>query len=105
MAVREVLLGLMKPLDWESLAQRSRIRQVWEAVVPPEILPHTRLLEVRRRELWVEVSAAAWGQELRFLSPEILTELEKDLGPGVIRDLRVRVGTQRVKESEEEQDR
>jgi predicted nucleic acid-binding Zn ribbon protein len=103
--IREVLLGLMKPLDWESLAQRSRIRQIWEAVVPPEILPHTQLLEVRRRELWVEVSAAAWGQELQFLRPGILAELDRDLGPGVIRDLRIRVGSQGVKESAADQDR
>ncbi|RJR33382.1 MAG: DUF721 domain-containing protein [Deltaproteobacteria bacterium] len=92
-AVREVLKGLMKPLDWNNLGQRSRIRQVWEAVVPPEILPHTRLLEVRRRELWVEVSAGAWGQELQFLGPGILGELAKALGPGVIKELRLRVGS------------
>ena len=91
-AVREVLQGLMKPLDWENLGQRSRIRQVWEKVLPPEMLPHTRLLEVRRRELWVEVSAAAWGQELKFLGPDILKELQKVLGSGVIQDLRIRVG-------------
>ncbi len=92
-AVREVLQRLMKPLDWENLGQRSRIRQVWEKMVPPEILPHTRLLEVRRRELWVEVSAAAWGQELQFLRPGILEELHRALGPEVIRDLRIRVGS------------
>ncbi|MHB8068591.1 MAG: DciA family protein [Desulfobaccales bacterium] len=101
--IGDILLGLMKPLDWESLAQRSRIRQVWEAVVPPEILPHTLLLELRRRELWVEVSAAAWGQELQFLGPGILAALERALGPGVIRNLRIRVG-QGVKELKEEQD-
>jgi hypothetical protein len=92
-AVKEVIQGLMKPLDWGNLEQRSRIRQVWEASVPPEMLPHTRLLEVRRRELWVEVSAAAWGQELQFLRPSILGELEKALGPGIIRELRLRVGS------------
>jgi predicted nucleic acid-binding Zn ribbon protein len=92
-AVREVLKGLMKPLDWNNLEQRSRIRQVWEAVVPPEMLPHTRLLEVRRRELLVEVSAGAWGQELQFLGPRILEELAKALGPGVIKDLRLRIGS------------
>lgn len=91
-AIREVLQGLMKPLDWDNLGQRSRIRQVWEAVVPPQMLPHTRLLEVRRRELWVAVSAAAWGQELQFLRPGILDELAKILGPGIIRDLRLRIG-------------
>jgi predicted nucleic acid-binding Zn ribbon protein len=94
-AVREVLQGLLKPLDWENLGQRSRIRQVWEAVVPPKVLPHTRLIEVRRRELWVEVSAGPWGQELQFLSPEILKALQKVLGKGVIQDLRIRVGTGR----------
>jgi predicted nucleic acid-binding Zn ribbon protein len=104
LAVREVLLGLMKPLDWENLAQRSRIRRIWEAAVPPQILPHTRLLEVRRRELWVEVSAAAWGQEVQFLRPGILAQLDSALGPGVIRDLRIRVGSQGVKELKEEQD-
>ena len=102
--VREVLKGLMKPLDWDNLGQRSRIRQVWEKVVPREMLRHTRLLEVRRRELWVEVSAAAWGQELQFLGPGILGELDRALGPGVIRDLRIRVGSQGVKELKEEQD-
>lgn len=93
LAVREVLKGLMKPLDWNNLEQRSRIRQVWEAAVPPEMLPHTRLLEVRRRELWVEVSAGAWGQELQFLGPKILGELAKALGPGIIKDLRLRIGS------------
>jgi predicted nucleic acid-binding Zn ribbon protein len=92
-AVQEVLKGLMKPLDWDNLGRRSRIREVWEAAVPPQVLPHTRLLEVRRRELWVEVSAAAWGQELQFLRPGILGELEKALGPGVIQDLRFRIGS------------
>jgi predicted nucleic acid-binding Zn ribbon protein len=91
-AVKEVIQGLMKPLDWANLGQRSRIRQVWDAVVPPEMLPHTRLLEVRRGELWVEVSAGAWGQELQFLRPGILEELAKALGPGIIQDLRFRIG-------------
>jgi predicted nucleic acid-binding Zn ribbon protein len=104
LAIREVLLGLMKPLDWENLAQRSLIRQIWERAVPPEILPHTRLLELRRRQLWVEVSAPAWGQELQFLRSGILEELDKALGPGVIRDLRIRVGSQGVKEVKEERD-
>ena len=92
-AVREVLKGLMKPLDWANLGQRSRIRQVWEGVVPPPLLPHTRLLEVRRRELLVEVSAGTWGQELQFLKPSILREMDKVFGPGVIRDLRFRIGS------------
>ena len=92
-AVKEVLLGLMKPLDWELLWQRSIIRQVWEKIVPREMLAHTRLLEVRRRELWVEVSAPTWAQEVQFLKPAILEELQKSLGPEIIRDVKIRPGT------------
>ena len=95
MAIREVLQGLIKPLDWEHLGRLSRVREVWEQVVPPLVLPHTRLLDIRRRELWVEVSAGPWGQELQFLSPEIIKALTEALGPGVIQNLRIRVGTGR----------
>lgn len=91
-AVKEVLKELLKPADREALEQRRRVRRVWEAVLPPSLLPHTRLVELRRRELWVEVSSSSWGQELQFIKPMILQELEMALGPGVVRDLRVRLG-------------
>lgn len=90
--VREVLQEILKPGDREGLAQRRQIRRVWETVVPLSLREQTRLLEVRRRELWVEVTASAWGQELQFLKPKILAELDRALGPGIIRDLRLRVG-------------
>lgn len=90
--VREVLEGLLKPADWEVLKQRRRIREVWEAVVPAALLPHTRLVDLRRKELWVEVSASPWVQELQFLKPAILRELEKTVGPGVVKDVRFRIG-------------
>jgi predicted nucleic acid-binding Zn ribbon protein len=90
--VRQVLEELLKPGDRSALEQRSRIRQVWERVLPAMLLPHTRLVDVRRRELWVEVSAGPWMQELQFLKPRIIQELGKALGPGIIRDLRFRLG-------------
>jgi predicted nucleic acid-binding Zn ribbon protein len=102
LAVKEVLLGLMKPLGWEHLEQQSRIRQVWEQILPREVLAHTRLLEVRRRELWVEVNAPAWSTELQFLKPAILLALAKSLGPGAIRDVKIRIGTGKPQVRDEE---
>jgi hypothetical protein len=40
----------------------------------------------------VEVPDGVWGQELQFLKPRILEELARVLGPGQVRDLRIRVG-------------
>jgi predicted nucleic acid-binding Zn ribbon protein len=88
----EVLQGLIKPADWDVLQQRRQIRQVWEAVVPPSLLAQTRLVDLRRKELWVEVSASPWVQELQFLKPKILLELENAVGAGVVKDLRFRLG-------------
>jgi predicted nucleic acid-binding Zn ribbon protein len=91
-SVKELLQRFLKPGDWQSLEQRRLIREVWEKVVPRSLLAHTRLMDVRRRELWVEVSASPWVQELQFLKPKILQELDRILGPGVIREVRFSVG-------------
>jgi len=90
-AVKDVLQDLLNPGDREALEVRQRIRRVWEAVVPPAMREHARLVDLRRQELWVEVSDSVWGGELQFLKPRILTELERALGLGKVRDLRLRV--------------
>ncbi len=91
-AVKEVLQDLLNPGDREALELRQRVRQVWDAAVPAPMREHARLVDLKRKELWVEVSDSVWGQELQFLRPRILDELERVLGPGKVRDLRVRVG-------------
>lgn len=92
--VKEVLESLLRPGDWQALELRRRIREVWERALPSFLLPHTRLVEVRRRELWVEVSASPWVQELHFCKPKILQEFDRSLGPGIIREVRFMVGSQ-----------
>jgi len=91
-AVKDVLQDLLNPGDREALELRQRIRRVWEAVVPAAMRDHARLVDLKRQELWVEVSDSVWGGELQFLKPRILDELDRLLGPGKVRDLRLRVG-------------
>jgi predicted nucleic acid-binding Zn ribbon protein len=91
-AVRQVLEGLIRPGEWQSLEQRRRLRAVWEAEVPLSLQAHARLVDFVRRELWVEVSASPWVQELQFLKPRLLESFARALGSGVVRDVRFRVG-------------
>ena len=91
-ALKEVLQGLLPQGDWDALEQRGQIRRVWEATVPAHLLAQSRLVDLRRKELWVEVASSPGSQELQFLKPRILEELARSLGPGVIRDLRFRLG-------------
>jgi hypothetical protein len=91
-AVKDVLRTVLPPAEQAGLELRQQIRRVWEAVVSAELAGETRLVDVRRKELWVEVSAGAYGQELQFLKPKILAALDRALGPGKVKDLRIRVG-------------
>jgi hypothetical protein len=91
-AVKEVVQGILSPGDRDILELRQHIRRVWEAVVPIGLLSHARLVDLRRKELWVEVSASPFSQELQFLKPKILAALDRALGPGKVKDLRIRVG-------------
>jgi hypothetical protein len=91
-AVKDVLQDLLNPGDRDALELRRRIRQVWEETVPAVLRAQARLLDLKRKELWVEVSDHAWGQELQFLRAAILEELARVLGPGKVRELRIRVG-------------
>ena len=60
--------------------------------MPAKLAEQARLVDLRRRELWVEVSASPSGPELQFLKPKLLAALDRALGPGKVKDLRVRVG-------------
>jgi hypothetical protein len=91
--VKEVVKKILAPGDRDALELRQRIRRVWEAVIPASLLSQSRLLDLRRQELWVEVSASPYSQELQFLKPKILAALDQALGPGKVKGLRVRVGT------------
>jgi len=90
--VKEVVQGILSPGDRDGLELRQHIRRVWEKVIPAGLLAHSRLVDLRRKELWVEVSDSPVSQELQFLKPKILAALEQALGPGRVKDLRVRVG-------------
>jgi hypothetical protein len=90
--VRQVLEGLLKPGDWQVLEMRQKVRVAWEQAVPAALREQARLVDLKRRELWVEAGSSALVQELHFLKPKILEALEKILGKGVIQDVRFKVG-------------
>ena len=90
--VKEVVRSILTPGNRDGLELRQQIRRVWEGVAPAALLSHARLMDLRRKELWVEVDASPWAQELQFLKPKILAALDRALGPGKVKDLRVRVG-------------
>ena len=91
-AVKQVLAGILKPGDWQVIEIRQKVRTAWEKAVPGTLREQTRLVDLKRRHLWVEAESSALVQELHFLKPKILQAMEKILGTGVITEVRFTVG-------------
>ncbi len=90
--VGQVLKDLLSPGDWYALEVRRKVREAWEQTVPEKLRGQARLVDLKRRVVWVEAGSSAVVQELHYLKPKVLAFLEKALGAGVIQDIRFQVG-------------
>jgi len=74
------------PLDHDELA-----RTAWPLAVGKKVAARTRAARMVRTRLIVEVEDATWQRQLFALSGQILANLEKRLGQGIVEDLEFRV--------------
>lgn len=79
-------LGLPEPDALTLLIDR------WNDLVGADIAPHCRLTSLRAGVLRVTVDSAPRATQLRYLENELVERSTAMLGPGVVRELRVRVG-------------
>jgi predicted nucleic acid-binding Zn ribbon protein len=76
----------------------------WAHAVGKKIAVHTRAVRMVRTRLVVEVEDVVWQRQLFALTRQILVNLEKNLGPGMVDDLEFKIvprrrGPQRAAES------
>ncbi|MCK5241371.1 DUF721 domain-containing protein [bacterium] len=71
--------GLLK--KWQGQAKKQEIifSLVWEKVVGERIAKHTRLDQIRRKQMIVVAESSAWMNELTFLKEKIKIEAQKSL--------------------------
>lgn len=74
------------PIDPDDLA-----RAAWPLAVGKKVAARTHPARMVRTRLIVEVEDLIWKKQLFILSRQILTNLERHLGPGVVEDLEFRV--------------
>lgn len=63
----------------------------WPEAVGKKIATHTRAARLVRSRLVVEVEDHIWQRQLFALTPFVLHNLEKNLGPGLVNDLEFRI--------------
>ena len=77
---------LTGPIDIDDLA-----RAAWPLAVGKRVAARTRPARMVRTRLIVEVEDPIWKKQLFGLSGQILTNLERHLGQGIVEDLEFRV--------------
>jgi predicted nucleic acid-binding Zn ribbon protein len=84
----ELLAGLLSELGLEQRLREQSAVARWPELVGPEIAARSRALRIRDGVLYVQVTSAAWSQELRFLKERFLAGYAAALAPGLVKDIR-----------------
>lgn len=83
-----ILPDLLRRLGLADTAAGWRAVSEWPLVAGARIARRTHAVSFRDGTLNVEVEGSAWMQELGFLRPELLRNLNRHLGAEVVRDVR-----------------
>lgn len=92
--VGEVLSRLFTARGWGRRQARLHLERAWEESAGPKFAEHTRVLNLRRGVLEIEVDNAILLQELaHFHRRRLLEQLRRRLSNMTVTDLRFRAGS------------
>src|SRR5262245_63755931 len=92
--IGEVLSRLFTVRGWGRRSARLHVEKAWEQAAGPQFAEHTRLINIRRGVLEIEVDNAIMLQELaHYHKRRLLAGLRKSLPDMTLTDLRFRAGT------------
>jgi len=90
--VGDVVGRVLRHLGAPSATSLETVFGEWPALVGARIAAHAEPIGIQRGTLTVRVADAAWANQLRWLERDLLVQLERSLGPDVVRAIEVRVG-------------
>lgn len=74
---------------WDRVAAEARVLGDWPNLVGPDLASKSRPVGLRDGELTLQAESTAWATQLRLLSGKLLGLLSAELGPEVVRKIRV----------------
>ena len=78
-------------LPGETVSPEQLVRTVWPVAVGKKIASHARPTRMVRSRLLVEVEDVVWQRQLFALSGQIVRNLERALGSGLVEEVEFRV--------------
>ena len=81
--------ALLAERGWEQTARSAAVMGRWDSLVGPELAEHCRPVSLRDGELVLVAESTAWATQVRLLGQQLIARLNRQLGAGVIRQVRV----------------
>lgn len=85
----EALGTLLTERGWTADVAVGNVVARWAEIVGTEIAEHSTAEQFVDGVLFVRAHSSAWATQLRFLAANILAAIARDVGEGVVQELRV----------------
>jgi hypothetical protein len=87
--------SLLARLQSKNLPVEDLARAAWPQAAGKRLAARTRAIGLVRQTLVIEVEDAVWRQQLNTLRNQLLANVTRVLGPGVVESIEFRVGMER----------
>jgi|GEM_PF-1626694 len=91
--ISDVLSGIVKTIRKESATDLSRIRDEWDRIVDPAIAAYARPEALKNDILLVRVASSTLTHRLRFMTPDIIKGINREIGEDRISEVRYKIGS------------
>ncbi|WP_258102811.1 DUF721 domain-containing protein [Marinoscillum sp. MHG1-6] len=78
----------LKSENLEHTFKEKRLIQSWEKIMGQTIASRTSKVQVRNKILYLQLTSAPLKQEMLNSKQKVLDLIEKEIGPGVVEDVR-----------------
>lgn len=90
--ISDVLSRIVKDFRKDTPSELARIQAAWEQILDPNIAVYTRPEALKKNTLLVRVASSALTHRLRFMTPEIIEQINLAIGQGRITEIRYTIG-------------
>ena len=80
---------LVEDRGWERPAAEARVIGDWQSLVGADVAAKCTPVGLRDGELTLQAQSTAWATQLRLLAPKLLGRIVDELGPDVVKRIRV----------------
>ncbi len=91
-SIQSILEKTFKTLEIDVPMKTYSILGAWNQIVGESVAGHSQPRSIRNQILFIDVAHPTWMQQLQFLKPTLLNQVNAFLGEPLIQDIRFKLG-------------